>query len=116
MPAQAIADGYENSMLFYEHTWGGAIDWIGKYSPAQNHIGQISNWHYGDQWKAELKTRQIRPPARLLGGTHRLRPPRRKIASASLHEGMEALANAVDVRRSAHGGLQPAAMEARCHR
>ena len=51
-----IADGYENSVLFYEHTWGGAIDWVCKYIPARNNIGQVSNWFYGDQWKKDLKT------------------------------------------------------------
>jgi len=52
----SIAEGYENSMLYYEHTWGGAIDWICKYLPAKENIGQVSNWFYGDQWKEDLKT------------------------------------------------------------
>ena len=51
----SIADGYENSILFYEHTWGGAIDWVCKYLPAKDNIGRVSNWYYGDQWKEDLR-------------------------------------------------------------
>jgi alpha-mannosidase len=58
-PDQAIADGYENSILFYEHTWGGAMYWIGRYAPAKNYIGQCSNWFYGDKWQADLKTKKF---------------------------------------------------------
>lgn len=52
--ASHIADGHENVMLYCEHTWGGAVDWSNRYLPAINGIGQLSNWFYGDRWKADL--------------------------------------------------------------
>jgi len=97
-PAAALASGHENSLLFYEHTWGGAIDWIGRYDSARNYIGQISNWHYGDQWKTDLKTDKF---DRLLASWEEHSDYARrasKIASTSLQEGMEALAGAVNLR------------------
>ena len=53
-PAQAIADGYENSVLYYEHTWGGAMYWIGQYARAVNGIGQVGNWFYGERFQTAL--------------------------------------------------------------
>jgi hypothetical protein len=92
-----IADGYENSILFYEHTWGGALWWMGKFSPAQNNIGQVSYWFYGDKWKADLKTNKY---DRLVDSweehsayAHNLS----EIVSASMQEGMESLAKAVKI-------------------
>ncbi len=92
-----IADGYENSMLFYEHTWGGAIDWVCKYIPARNNIGQVSNWFYGDQWKADLKTNKY--DRHLVSWEEHNEYARKasEIASGSLQEGMEALAGAVNI-------------------
>lgn len=55
-PKQAIAGSYENSILYYEHTWGGAMYWIAKYLPVKNGMGQVDNWDYGNKWKADLKT------------------------------------------------------------
>ena len=95
--AQSIADGYENSILYYEHTWGGAIDWLGRYSPAKNYIGQIGNWFYGDKWKADLKTNKF---DRLIASWEEHTDYARnagKFATASLNDAMEALARAVDM-------------------
>ena len=52
----AIADAYENSVLFYEHTWGGDFNnfGIGRYLQPKDGIGQIGNWKYGEPWKADL--------------------------------------------------------------
>jgi len=55
----AIADSYENSILYYEHTWGGAMYWIAKYLPVKDGIGQVDNWNYGNKWKEELKTNRF---------------------------------------------------------
>jgi alpha-mannosidase len=41
-----IASAYEHSLLYGEHTWGGALYWITKYTGA---VG----FHYGDTWKKE---------------------------------------------------------------
>ncbi len=95
--AGTIADGYENGVLLYEHTWGGALWWIGKFSPARNNIGQVSNWFYGDQWKADLKTNKY---DRIMDSWEEQSNYARnvsEIASTSLQEGMEALAGAVNL-------------------
>ena len=95
--ASSIADGYENSMLYYEHTWGGAIDWVCKYIPAKDNIGQVSNWFYGDQWKADLKTNKY--DRHLVSWEEHTDYARNadKFASASLQGGLNALAKAVAI-------------------
>ncbi|MEN6575049.1 MAG: hypothetical protein ABFD90_01810, partial [Phycisphaerales bacterium] len=42
-----VADAREKSLLYGEHTWGGALSWITKY-------GNETKWDYGDVWKADL--------------------------------------------------------------
>jgi alpha-mannosidase len=42
----AIAAAYEKSLLYGEHTWGGAQYWVTKY-------GAGTKWGYGDAWKAD---------------------------------------------------------------
>jgi len=93
----SIADGYENSMLYYEHTWGGAIDWVCKYLPAENNIGRVSNWFYGDQWKADLKTNKY--DRHLVSWEEHTDYARNaeKVATTSLQDGLEALARAVNI-------------------
>lgn len=95
--AGSIAHGYENSVLFYEHTWGGAIDWVCKYIPAKNNIGQVSNWFYGDQWKEDLKTNKY--DRHLTSWEEHTEYARNadKFASISLQDGMEDLARAVNI-------------------
>ena len=44
--APKVAAAYEQSLLYGEHTWGGALYWITQYS------GNV-NFHYGQTWKAE---------------------------------------------------------------
>jgi hypothetical protein len=46
--AARIRDARERSLLYGEHTWGGAFAWITQY-------GKDINWHYGDAWAAEYK-------------------------------------------------------------
>lgn len=41
-----IADAREGSLLYGEHTWGGALSWVTQY-------GKNIDWKYGDAWKAE---------------------------------------------------------------
>lgn len=92
-----IADGYENSILYYEHTWGGAIDWVCKYLPAKNNIGQVSNWFYGDQWKEDLRTNKYdRHLASWEEHTNYARNAA-KFASTSLQDGLETLARSVNI-------------------
>jgi hypothetical protein len=96
-PAQAIADGYENSVLFYEHTWGGAMYWIGRYGPDKNGIGQCTNWFYGDQFKADLKTKKFdRHIASWEEHTDYARNAS-KLVAAPLHGDLQALVKAVNV-------------------
>ncbi len=42
----SVAEARENSLLYGEHTWGGALYWVTKY-------GKDVQWSYGDAWKAE---------------------------------------------------------------
>jgi hypothetical protein len=51
IPAQpgstaALSAAYEQSLLFGEHTWGGALYWVTEYGPKLK-------WNYGDVWKKE---------------------------------------------------------------
>jgi len=41
-----IAAAYERSLLYGEHTWGGALAWITSYTGNRT-------FHYGDVWRAE---------------------------------------------------------------
>jgi alpha-mannosidase len=43
---RAIATAYENSLLYGEHTWGGALYWVTSYS-------QGRQFNYGPTWRAE---------------------------------------------------------------
>lgn len=48
---------FEQSLLFYEHTWGAAMYWTAPhyFSPV-NKIGRCdSTWCYGEEWKQNLK-------------------------------------------------------------
>lgn len=96
-PAQTIADAYENSILYYEHTWGGAMSWIGKYLPHQGNLGQCANWFYGEPFKADLKTKKF---DRLIASWEEHTDYARnaaKLAAAPLVSAMDALAKAVAV-------------------
>jgi len=42
-----IASAYEQSLLYGEHTWGGALAWVTPYDKKRR------RFHYGDVWKAE---------------------------------------------------------------
>lgn len=44
--AGTLAAAYEKSLLYSEHTWGGALYWITPY-------GKSTKWGYGDVWKTE---------------------------------------------------------------
>ncbi len=44
--ALIIARAREKSLLYGEHTWGGALYWVTKY-------GKDLKWNYGDAWRAE---------------------------------------------------------------
>ncbi|MEX6688505.1 glycoside hydrolase family 38 C-terminal domain-containing protein [Danxiaibacter flavus] len=52
--SQPIADSYENSLLYYEHTWGGSMGWIADYLQTKDYMGQVSDWNYGKKWKQDL--------------------------------------------------------------
>ncbi len=44
--ARVVAHAREKSLLYGEHTWGGALYWVTKYG------GEL-RWDYGDVWKAD---------------------------------------------------------------
>lgn len=43
---KSFAEAHENSLLYGEHTWGGALSWVTPY-------GKKLKWDYGDAWKAD---------------------------------------------------------------
>lgn len=43
---ETLAHAYEQSLLYGEHTWGGAQYWVTKY-------GSGTKWGYGDAWRAD---------------------------------------------------------------
>ncbi len=45
-PTTALAAAREQSLLYGEHTWGGALYWVSRY-------GKELNWHYGEGWKTD---------------------------------------------------------------
>jgi alpha-mannosidase len=94
---KAIADSYENNILYFEHTWGGAMYWIAKYLPAKDGIGQVDNWDYGDKWKADLKTNRFdRLTTSWEEHTDYARNSGKSIVPI-LNENMETLARSIDV-------------------
>lgn len=53
---KTIWDAYENSSLYYEHTWGRSMGSVSGYVGVKDYIGQTKNWHYGEQWKKDLNS------------------------------------------------------------
>jgi len=49
----AVRTAYENSLLYGEHTWGGALAWVAKYSGK-------SDFPYGDAWKQQRAAGRFR--------------------------------------------------------
>jgi alpha-mannosidase len=45
-PTDILAGAREQSLLYGEHTWGGALYWVTGY-------GKDLKWNYGDAWKAD---------------------------------------------------------------
>jgi len=45
-PTATLAMAREQSLLYGEHTWGGALYWATPY-------GKDLNWHYGEDWKKD---------------------------------------------------------------
>lgn len=50
--APVIARAYEQSLLYGEHTWGGALYWVTKY-------GGGTKWSYGEAWRVERETNRF---------------------------------------------------------
>ena len=46
LPEGGLERAYEQSLLYGEHTWGGALYWVTEYGPK-------TKWGYGDVWKKE---------------------------------------------------------------
>ena len=53
--AQTVADAYEQSLLYFEHTWGGALSWVTRYGSPKG-TGTADNWGYGAKWRADMET------------------------------------------------------------
>ncbi|MCL5278363.1 MAG: hypothetical protein M1376_00455, partial [Planctomycetes bacterium] len=85
---RTFAEARENSLLYGEHTWGGALYWVTKY-------GKDLKWSYGDAWKAERAAgRFARLESSWAEHTAYIEKARDLIAPV-LDEGMRALAQSV---------------------
>ncbi|NLH41994.1 MAG: hypothetical protein GX448_09140 [Planctomycetes bacterium] len=82
-----IAKAREGSLLYGEHTWGGALSWVTRY-------GKEINWSYGDTWKGERAAgRFARLEESWAQHTGYIEQAQQEIASL-LHNTMQTLANA----------------------
>ena len=89
-PASTIAKAYEQSLLYGEHTWGGAQSWVTQY-------GAGTKWGYGDVWKAdEAQGRFKRLEASWAEHTAYIETASRLVAPL-LDDELKALAQAVQV-------------------
>ncbi len=83
-----LAEAREDSLLYGEHTWGGALYWVTKY-------GKDVKWSYGDAWKAERAAgRFSRLEASWAEHTAYIEKAR-DLVTPSLEKAMQALAHVV---------------------
>jgi hypothetical protein len=95
--SQIVADAYENNLLFYEHTWGGAMYWNAKYLTPNNDVGQCTNWQYGDKWKAKLGSEPFERWIKSWDEKSDYADSTFEISHTILHSQMERLAQSVHV-------------------
>ena len=97
--APAIADAYEQSLLYGEHTWGGSIGWIG------------NKLSFGEAFQKDRAAGRF---DRIEGSWDEHTAYIRKahaIITPELERNLQALAQGVKVEGQAGGCLQPAAVE-----
>ena len=97
--APAIAEAYEQSLLYGEHTWGGAIYWIG------------NKLSYGEEFKKERAAGRF---DRLEGSWDEHTAYIKKaheIIAPELAKNLQALAQGREGRRPPRRRLQPAPLE-----
>lgn len=88
--SDAVAAAHEQSLLYGEHTWGGAQYWITRY-------GETTNFTYGDDWKKDrTEGRFKRLEASWAEHTHYIETARDTIMPV-IAENLESLARAVNV-------------------
>ena len=101
----ALAAAREQSLLYGEHTWGGALSWVVKYS-------QHTEYWYGEAWKEQRAAGRFKKLEGLVGGTLGLHREGARPRPAGSGPGIE-LAGPVGQRAGrARGGLQPVTLEA----
>ena len=98
-PAKDIASAYEQSLLYCEHTWGGAE--------------AVSV--YGDAFP-EVAAGQVQEPRRLLGRQDRLHPHRREHRALAAGRQSRRVGQGGGSSRAARRRIQPAPMAAQRHR
>lgn len=55
-----IRDVYENSLMFYEHTWGLALAFIAPYAGVEDYVGVCKGWEYDKaKWEERYKNGQF---------------------------------------------------------
>jgi hypothetical protein len=85
---RTIAEARENSLLYGEHTWGGALYWVTQY-------GQQLKWSYGDAWKAERAAGRFKKLEASWAEHTAYIEKTRGLVTPILEEGMRALAQSV---------------------
>ena len=89
--ADLIAQAYEQSLLYGEHTWGGALYWVTKY-------GRGAKWGYGDMWLADHKVGRFQRLADSWAEHTAYIQAARGLVTPLLSHDLKALAQAVKVR------------------
>ena len=83
----AFAEAHEKSLLYGEHTWGGALSWVTAY-------GKKLKWNYGDPWKADRTAGRFKKLEASWAEHTAYIEKARDLVTPILDRGMQALAQA----------------------
>ncbi len=87
-PTSILTAAREQSLLYGEHTWGGALYWVSSY-------GKDLNWHYGEGWKAERTAGRFNRLEQSWAEHSAYIEKAQRLTEPVLHEEMETLARSV---------------------
>ncbi|HEY3324397.1 MAG TPA: polysaccharide lyase family protein [Planctomycetota bacterium] len=92
--ATALATAYEKSLLYGEHTWGGAQYWITSYGKGKTKFG------YGEQWKTEREAGRFKRLEESWAEHTNYIETARDLVAPMISGGMEGLAKATGAEKS----------------
>lgn len=87
--SSAVNDAYEQLLLYFEHTWGGALYWVTRY-------GSGAKWNYGEAWKADLAAGKFKKLQESWDEHTRYAQKAEAIVAPILNAELQALAQACD--------------------